>query len=267
MKKIPYIFIVLLLIITIPVNATRGALRKASIKKCSDGRYYGYHSSNGTIHWHLAEAHPEMSSGWAAVGDPLSGDPCPNIKHEYTTTTTTTTRPTTTVHVVPVVPATTSTTTTTSTKETTTITESTTTEEITTTSESTTTTTTNPIILLRVNGDSVSIKDNKGEVYIMNWKNDIEFTIENGYSIKVYDGNELINDRFQYESDKEYKVEIYLDDELIETDNIMIKKYSLVLSIFIYAFLFGLILMFPTAMIIVNILLVRNNKKNRIYRR
>ena len=243
MKKILYIFIVLLLIITIPVNATSGALRKASIKKCSDGRYYGYHSSNGSIHWHLAESHPEMSSGWAAVGDPLSGDPCPNIKHEYSTTTTTTTRPTTkkttTVHVVPAVPATTHSTTTSTTTSTT---ETTTTEEITTTSESTTTTKTNHIILLRVNGDSISIKDNKGEVYIMNWKNDIEFTIENGYSIKVYDGNELINNKFQYESDKEYKVEVYLDDELIETDNITIKKYSLFLSIFSYIIVFGLVL-------------------------
>lgn len=77
------ISICILLMITMAINitnvyATSGALQKNSIKTCPNGITYGYHSSNGTIHWHQAEAHPEMSSGWAAVGDALSSDPCPN---------------------------------------------------------------------------------------------------------------------------------------------------------------------------------------------
>lgn len=63
---------------TTDVFATSGALRKSSIKTCPNGITYGLHGDGaGGTHWHQAEAHSEMSSGWAAVGDPLSSDPCP----------------------------------------------------------------------------------------------------------------------------------------------------------------------------------------------
>lgn len=58
------------------VYASSGALKKASIKKCPNGKYYGYHSSNN--HWHEAQANSKISSGWIAVGSVLPGDPCPN---------------------------------------------------------------------------------------------------------------------------------------------------------------------------------------------
>lgn len=56
--------------------ATTGALKRDSIKKCPDGKHYGYHTSKGKIHWHEAEA-SNASSGWSAIGPVLSGDPCP----------------------------------------------------------------------------------------------------------------------------------------------------------------------------------------------
>lgn len=60
------------------VFATSGALRKNSIKTCPNGITYGLHGDGaGGTHWHQAEQHSQMSSGWAAVGDPLSSDPCP----------------------------------------------------------------------------------------------------------------------------------------------------------------------------------------------
>lgn len=63
---------------TINVNATSGALQKDSIKTCPNGIKYGYHNSKEIgRHWHKAESHPKMSSGWAAVGDPIMKDPCP----------------------------------------------------------------------------------------------------------------------------------------------------------------------------------------------
>lgn len=63
---------------TTDVFATSGALRKNSIKTCPNGITYGLHGDGaGGTHWHQAEQHSQMSSGWAAVGDPLSSDPCP----------------------------------------------------------------------------------------------------------------------------------------------------------------------------------------------
>ena len=56
--------------------ATTGALKRASIKKCPDGKHYGYHTSKGKIHWHEA-IKSNVSSGWSAIGPVLSGDPCP----------------------------------------------------------------------------------------------------------------------------------------------------------------------------------------------
>lgn len=80
-RKIVNVCLIVILMLVININnvyATSGALRKNSIKTCPNGLTYGYHSSSGQTHWHQAEAHSEMSSGWAAVGEPLSGDPCPN---------------------------------------------------------------------------------------------------------------------------------------------------------------------------------------------
>lgn len=63
---------------TTDVFASSGALRKNSIKTCPNGITYGLHGDGaGGTHWHRAEKHSQMSSGWAAVGDPLSSDPCP----------------------------------------------------------------------------------------------------------------------------------------------------------------------------------------------
>jgi len=62
--------------VVIDVFATPGALRKKSIETCN-GITYGLHSDGkGGTHWHRAEAHSKMSSGWAAVGDPILSDPC-----------------------------------------------------------------------------------------------------------------------------------------------------------------------------------------------
>ena len=81
---------ILLLVLPFNVSASSGALRKSSIKMCPDGNYYGYHGSNGSVHWHLARKDSDVSSGWIAIGEPLSGDPC------YSSVTTTTKKITTT---------------------------------------------------------------------------------------------------------------------------------------------------------------------------
>lgn len=65
---------VFLFIITNDASASSGALRRASIKQCPNGKYYGQHSSDN--HWHEAER-SDTSSGWSAIGPELSGDPCP----------------------------------------------------------------------------------------------------------------------------------------------------------------------------------------------
>lgn len=65
---------VFLFIIANDASASSGALRKASIKQCPNGKYYGQHSSDN--HWHEAER-SNTSSGWSAIGPELSGDPCP----------------------------------------------------------------------------------------------------------------------------------------------------------------------------------------------
>ena len=81
MKKNLVLFILISLVFiisTINVKATSGALRKNSIKTCPNGITYGLHGDGkGGTHWHKAEKHPKMSSGWAAVGDPITKDPCP----------------------------------------------------------------------------------------------------------------------------------------------------------------------------------------------
>lgn len=79
MKKI--LSIAFLCIITFLFNlttvcATPGALQKKSIKTCGNGITYGYHKSNGQIHWHQANADSDVSSGWIAVGEPIDNDPC-----------------------------------------------------------------------------------------------------------------------------------------------------------------------------------------------
>lgn len=82
--RVKIIFILIVFVWTLTLNvsniyASPGALRKNSIKPCSDGLNYGYHGDgNGGTHWHVAEAHSEMSSGWAAVGEPIATDPCPD---------------------------------------------------------------------------------------------------------------------------------------------------------------------------------------------
>lgn len=80
MKRI-IIYLLLIFVIILNVTdvfATSGALRKKSIVTCPNGITYGLHGDGkGGTHWHRAEKHDKMSSGWAAVGDPILNDPCP----------------------------------------------------------------------------------------------------------------------------------------------------------------------------------------------
>lgn len=72
MKKSLYLILLATLFVvgSIEVNASSGALRKASIKTCN-GITYGQHSSDN--HWHVAE---ESDGKYYATGNPIYGDPC-----------------------------------------------------------------------------------------------------------------------------------------------------------------------------------------------
>ena len=74
MKKFIYVLLFLFVfgICKVDVQATSGALRKASIKTCSNGVTYGQHGDDD--HWHVAV---EKSSGkWYPDGEPIYSDPC-----------------------------------------------------------------------------------------------------------------------------------------------------------------------------------------------
>ena len=81
-----FIYFISVCFITMPVYATPGGLRKKSIKTCPDGNTYGQHLSEGQLHWHKAVNNGSWSS-WTAEGEPLAGDPCPNMNKQATTTT------------------------------------------------------------------------------------------------------------------------------------------------------------------------------------
>ena len=72
MKKSLYLILIAILFVvgSIEVNASSGALRKASIKTCN-GITYGQHSSDN--HWHVAE---ESDGKYYATGNPIYSDPC-----------------------------------------------------------------------------------------------------------------------------------------------------------------------------------------------
>lgn len=72
MKKSLYLILLATLFIvgSIEVDASSGALRKASIKTCN-GITYGQHSSDN--HWHVAE---ESDGKYYATGNPIYSDPC-----------------------------------------------------------------------------------------------------------------------------------------------------------------------------------------------
>lgn len=72
MKKSLCLILLITLFISgsIEVNASSGALRKASIKTCN-GITYGQHSSDN--HWHVAE---ESDGKYYATGNPIYSDPC-----------------------------------------------------------------------------------------------------------------------------------------------------------------------------------------------
>lgn len=72
MKKCLYLILLMTIFVVgiIEVNASSGALRKASIKTCN-GITYGKHSSDN--HWHVAE---ESDGKYYATGDPIYSDPC-----------------------------------------------------------------------------------------------------------------------------------------------------------------------------------------------
>lgn len=72
MKKSLYLILLMTIFVvgSVEVNASSGALRKASIKTCN-GITYGQHSSDN--HWHVAE---ESDGKYYATGDPIYSDPC-----------------------------------------------------------------------------------------------------------------------------------------------------------------------------------------------
>lgn len=72
MKKSLYLFLLMTIFVvgSIEVNASSGALKKASIKTCN-GITYGQHSSDN--HWHVAE---ESDGKYYATGNPIYSDPC-----------------------------------------------------------------------------------------------------------------------------------------------------------------------------------------------
>lgn len=265
MKRVLYFVVILSLFLTFSVYATSGGLQKKSIKTCPDGITYGYHQSNGVIHWHRAVQSTGSYSGWNADGDPFPGDPCPNTGSKTTATTTkapttTTKAPTTTTVAPKVVAPVTTTITTEETTERIVITESTTTVEV-----STTTTLSAKLydvnkIELKANGTSITINEKNGTVSILGWEDKIEFTINDGYTIKVYDGDKLIDNIINYEKDKEYKVEVYQGDGLKETYSIYVERYSILASILIMIIVVAIMLGIPGVIIFV-IIKVVNKKK------
>lgn len=72
--------IVIAILFTSATYASSGALRRATIKQCPNGVYYGIHG--GDNHWHQAEQ-SNVSSGWSAVGDVFYYDPCPPDEAVY----------------------------------------------------------------------------------------------------------------------------------------------------------------------------------------
>lgn len=81
MKKSLYLILLMTIFIvgSIEVNASSGALRKASIKTCN-GITYGQHSSDN--HWHVAE---ESDGKYYATGDPIYSDPCSSSSNSSNT--------------------------------------------------------------------------------------------------------------------------------------------------------------------------------------
>lgn len=81
MKKILYLILLMTIFVvgSIEVNASSGALRKASIKTCN-GITYGKHSSDN--HWHVAE---ESDGKYYATGDPIYSDPCSSSSNSSNT--------------------------------------------------------------------------------------------------------------------------------------------------------------------------------------
>lgn len=73
-KKLLYLLTILFLMVPIMINASSGALKKATIKKCPDGVYYGRH---GDGHWHAATY---KNGTYYADGDSFTGDPCPKVR-------------------------------------------------------------------------------------------------------------------------------------------------------------------------------------------
>lgn len=75
-KNYSILFILLLIVIPLNVNATGGGLKKNSIKTCPNGITYGLHSDgNGGTHWHKAATN---GKNYYADGDAIMSDPCPN---------------------------------------------------------------------------------------------------------------------------------------------------------------------------------------------
>lgn len=78
MKRILILEICVVLLLPFTVNATGGALRKNSIKTCSNGVTYGLHSDgHGGTHWHVAATN---GKNYYATGHAIYSDPCPGYK-------------------------------------------------------------------------------------------------------------------------------------------------------------------------------------------
>lgn len=68
--------ILIILLLSLDVDATGGALRKNTIKTCPDGITYGLHGSKSSgTHWHRALTNGD---GYYPDGAALSSDPCPS---------------------------------------------------------------------------------------------------------------------------------------------------------------------------------------------
>ena len=74
-KSTVIIYLLLVMLLPINVNATGGGLRKNSLKTCPNGITYGMHSDgHGGTHWHVAVTN---ENNYFADGDAIYSDPCP----------------------------------------------------------------------------------------------------------------------------------------------------------------------------------------------
>lgn len=78
MKKVLIVIIFSIIILPLNINATGGALRKATIKTCPNGITYGLHGDGeGGTHWHISVTN---GTNYYPDGEAIINDPCPGYK-------------------------------------------------------------------------------------------------------------------------------------------------------------------------------------------